>query len=524
MLQHIQFSAGAAKGKEPLAVAAVPSITIFVGPNNSGKSQALQDLATILISGKPKSTAPVISDVQFKEFTVEEVEKLVEDTTISTSHRGGLEHRTLLAPIGENIQVDTDNFRGGLLNPNNPMTRLLVNDQKRARLREIIHDAVGLYLALDCTQDQRVSARFSKTPPPDERNLTDELFDYMRAAQSHDKVSDGVKAFVGILLQVHAGEPDVVLIDEPEAFLHPSLAYTLGREIAHGASDGRKFVFAATHSPHFLMGAVASGAKVNVIRLTYDGDEGTARILPNEDLVRMMRDPLLRSVGVLEGLFHANVIVTEADADRAFYQEINNRLSTAGDPRAIVHALFLNANGIHTIPRIVGPLRRLGISASQIVDVDFFGVTGTQIAEHLEAICIPQSEKHSYRQRMQSVHSTLTAACLQLDGSASSEPRQSYKTLGGVRLLRNSELEAAENLSHEFARYGVFIVPHGEVENWLEKLHIDRSKQKWLRRIFEKMGEEPANEEYVRPDSGDVWDFVGNIKRWLSDPARRGIN
>jgi hypothetical protein len=35
---------------------------------------------------------------------------------------------------------------------------------------------------------------------------------------------------------------------------------------------------------------------------------------------------MLRSVGVLSGLFFQNVIVTEADADRAFYQEVNDRL------------------------------------------------------------------------------------------------------------------------------------------------------------------------------------------------------
>jgi hypothetical protein len=40
-----------------------------------------------------------------------------------------------------------------------------------------------------------------------------------------------------------------------------------------------------------------------------------------------MRNPLLRSTGVLSGLFYEFVIVTEADADRAFYQEINDGTS-----------------------------------------------------------------------------------------------------------------------------------------------------------------------------------------------------
>jgi predicted ATP-dependent endonuclease of OLD family len=43
-------------------------------------------------------------------------------------------------------------------------------------------------------------------------------------------MSDGVRAFTGIITEVIAGDPNILLIDEPEAFLHPSLAYKLGKE------------------------------------------------------------------------------------------------------------------------------------------------------------------------------------------------------------------------------------------------------------------------------------------------------
>jgi hypothetical protein len=39
-----------------------------------------------------------------------------------------------------------------------------------------------------------------------------------------------------------------------------------------------------------------------------------------------MRDPLLRSVGVLGALFYNGAVICEADADRALYQELNERL------------------------------------------------------------------------------------------------------------------------------------------------------------------------------------------------------
>src|SRR5260370_23066181 len=83
-----------------------------------------------------------------------------------------------------------------------------------------------------------------------------------------------------------------------------------------------------------------------------------------------MRNPLLRSTGVLGGLFYESVIVTESDADRAFYQEINERLLRFQPERGLNNALFLNAQNKQTVPTILAPLRQLGIPAAGIVDVD----------------------------------------------------------------------------------------------------------------------------------------------------------
>ncbi|RIV11202.1 ATP-binding protein, partial [Klebsiella pneumoniae] len=69
----------------------------------------------------------------------------------------------------------------------------------------------------------------------------------------------------------------------------------------------------------------------------------------------------------------------------------------------------------------------------------------------------------------------------------------------------------------------LFVVPRGEIESWLADLDVDRSKNKWLRSIFEKMGSDPSAETYVMPREGDVWDFLGQISGWMRDKARRGI-
>ena len=93
------------------------------------------------------------------------------------------------------------------------------------------------------------------------------------------------------------------------------------------------------------MGCIQSGAMVNVVRLTYQNETGTARLLNNKKIEALMRDPLLRSTGVLNALFYKYVVVTEGDSDRAFYQEINERMIQFQPDSAIHDCLFLNAVG-----------------------------------------------------------------------------------------------------------------------------------------------------------------------------------
>jgi len=71
--------------------------------------------------------------------------------------------------------------------------------------------------------------------------------------------------------------------------------------------------------------------------------------------------------------------------------------------------------------------------------------------------------------------------------------------------------------------YGIFVVPGGELESWMKDLGASGHGPAWLIDMFEKMGEDPADPAYVRPTPDDVWGFVGEARKWLVDPNRRGI-
>jgi hypothetical protein len=400
------------------------------------------------------------------------------------------------------------------LTAQNHLSYLFNNNEARAKLSKVVQEAFGKYLVIDPTNIGHLRIRLSQQPPKDEREEKGweeaAVAFHSNATVIHD-ASDGVKAFVGMLATLIAGEPKVTLIDEPEAFLHPSLCTKLGKEITSSLNLGDRRLFVATHSASFLMGCVQGGAQINIIRVTYDYQSATARLLTKEKLTPLMRNPLLRSIGVLNALFYNAVIVTEADADRAFYQEINERLLQTGDQRGIEGCLFLNAQNKQTVWDIVKPLRELGIPAAGIVDIDVLKEGGSVWQKPMDGAFIPPIQ----HQALATQRSALLSA-FNLSG-------KDMKRDGGLDVLSGCDKEACETFFNLLAEYGIFIVPVGEIEAWLKDLEISRNKNTWLASIFEAMGEDPVSNEFIKPTAGEVWDFIGKVCSWVANPARKGI-
>ncbi|MBK9168925.1 MAG: hypothetical protein IPM24_15850 [Bryobacterales bacterium] len=103
------------------------------------------------------------------------------------------------------------------------------------------------------------------------------------------------------------------------------------------------------------------------------------------------------------------------------------------------------------------------------------------------------------------------------------ETGNDMKRHGGVAILGTTDRQAAEDLLNQLRQYGIFVVPGGELESWMKGRGATGHGPAWLIDIFERMGEDPSDANYVRPNSGDVWGFVRDIRSWLLDPTRKGI-
>jgi len=533
----------------------VTPVTVFVGPNNSGKSKVLSEIEQYCRSGNKTTTSVILDDVEFVGLTAEKSAEAIEHIkqpinpgeAINVDHiligrRGTrqqvplgsltqfiqnpqanlpafcqwfLTHNTLMLDGRSRINLVNQQAAGDLQQvPQSSFQVLFRDDIKRHEVRRIVFDAFGSHFVIDPTSLGQLRVRLSDRAPAsnlEERGIHAEAVQFQAKAQLIDFASDGVKAFTGTITELIAGDPRVVLIDEPEAFLHPSLASKLGYEISRAALKADKRVFASTHSPTFVMGCIQSGSPVNIIRLTYRGGVATSRVLPSAEILKLMRNPLLRSTGVLSGLFYEFVIVTESDADRAFYQEVNERLLRFKPDWGIPNCLFINAQNKQTIQTITRPLRQLGIPAAGIVDVDVLKEGGTNWTNLLTGANVP-TISHA------ALAALRTAVKSAMDGTG-----RDMKRDGGVSILKEPDQEAARNLLQQLDDYGIFVVPGGELESWLKSLGATGHGPAWLISIFEKMGEDPDAHTFLKPSIGDVWEFICMVKKWLISPTRRGI-
>lgn len=557
MLKKLKLQAGTCPGTDDSLEIELSPVTVFIGPNNSGKSQALIEIEGWITNGKTE-LLNVISNLEFESLTREQVyEKMLDRIKIAPSKdfTPYSNDHLLIGKYGDTQQIYLPDLINTALSPSKEnfknsqlakvlsyfTTRLdgynrlyLVNSQPAgdlqgdpidsfsklfkdhilmSKVRDVIYGAFRKYLVIDPTNLGNLRLRLSEEEPKDglDKSLTEEAIAFHKNAILVGDASDGVKAFIGIIISLIAGESDFILVDEPEAFLHPTLSYKLGKEITSTLSNDKR-LFVATHSADFLMGCVQSNVGINIVRLTYGTQGATARILTQDKLKPLMQNPLLRSIGVFNALFYNAVVVTEADADRAFYQEINERLLKEKDPRGIEGCLFLNAQNKQTVWDIVKPLRELGIPAVGIVDIDVIKEGGEVWNKVLNGIYLPELSHESYRNN----RTNLKKAFDNISG-------KNMKCDGGVNLLNGSEKDFCLDFFKHLSDYGCFVVPVGEIERWLENLDIERGKSSWLRNIFDKMGDDPDLDGYIKPTDGDVWDFIGIVSKWINDPNKKGI-
>lgn len=530
----------------------VKGITIFVGPNNSGKSLLLREIEQAFNVHPFPSGLQILQNYEVSWPTIDSIRETIEKNKkfnhpqlpqgqvyLSRVHPNG--HRES-APVFERdlfqmaearqdkfwlttqylkwgvlrldgrsrFNLTNDQEAGDLISaPPNMLTYIFQDDATRAKVRELVKDAFGVNFVLDPTMLGKLRVRLSlDCPLTDEQSLNASARAFHSKAQYIKDASDGVQAFTGIVMAVCSGEFHTILVDEPEAFLHPPLARKLGKDLAALTTERGGTLMASTHSPDFLLGCVQASPAIRVVRLEYRGGRSRGRMIDSAELEGFLKRPLMRSANVISALFHDGVVVLESDNDRAFYAEIYHRLSEGKVDFPSI--LFINAQNKQTIKDIIGPLRKFGVPAAAVPDIDIIKDGGKTWADWLKAAQVPDALLGGYGQQRATINSEFT-----LTG-------KDMKTDGGVETLSSSNKAAANELFDNLEQYGIFPFRHGELENWLKDLGVRGKKTDWTVAMLERLGSDPADPNYVRPGPGDVWEFIGKVVDWVRNPARKG--
>ena len=154
-------------------------------------------------------------------------------------------------------------------------------------------------------------------------------------SHSSDGMGEGIISIFAIVDSLYDSKPgDVVVIDEPELSLHPSLQKRVAAMLTRFASD-RQIVI-STHSPYFVnLRAISSGGQLARVTTT---DEGT-RIYPltasSKDSIRRLSEgnlynPHVFGLDARELFFQEDkVILTEGQEDVLLFPRVAEQLGAS---------------------------------------------------------------------------------------------------------------------------------------------------------------------------------------------------
>lgn len=256
--------------------------------------------------------------------------------------------------------------------PSHPMHVFAMDTEASTQLIEVVHEIFGEKLTLDTVaglQGYRLGDP-GMNPPL----LGQVSKEYARAMARLPKLSaqgDGLRSAVGLLMPMVAQTTPVLLVDEPEAFLHPPQARSLGRAVARLATEKEVQIILATHDRNFLMGLLEhKEANLSVLNLTREGNLSKSHVLPDEKVRDLFSDSLLRYSHAVDGLFSKAVILTENERDSTFYSAAIEELLTSKNISAPADIHFVSVSGKHRMPGVAERLRAMGMRVFAIADLD----------------------------------------------------------------------------------------------------------------------------------------------------------
>lgn len=554
------------------------SITVLVGPNNVGKSQLLNNLGT-WSGGHTSHAYPICTAIHFEQ--EEDVHSVIRwcQTNLPVREPGPYEpnmgrqflgaggtlfpeqhiYQTwaqgtgftvnpqlfclyLRADDRANLTQARPGFHFIREQPQFALQRIWKYEELEQQLSSLVLEAFDDPVTVNRESTSSITLHLGKPTASRINSRTAYIAQIEGLPEVHDQ-GHGLRSFVGMLMEIIAGNHLILLIDEPEAFLHPPQARLFGRVLAQLRKPGMQIIV-STHSTDILQGLVtgqSTSEALTIVRLTRDVKQNVnyaSQITP-EAISEIAKDPLLRHSSILEGLFYHGTVLCESDGDATFYSAVSGSIGKRSErAERSLDLLFTHTNGGYSrFPGAVRALAAAGVPVVSVVDMDILGnQTGLKeltlahghsfdqlgVTSDLNTITsfVTQKATDPNRKEVRSV--LLPILDKQERHISASETATMRQQLGGrsgwqevklhgTNFFRGQERVAVDRILSTLKAIGVFVVPVGELETFNQAVS-PAPKGEWLNRVLA---------EGFEDSPGHHQEFVAAIRSFIASRQDR---
>lgn len=349
-----------------------------------------------------------------------------------------------------------------------------------------------------------------------------------------DEQGSGMRSFMYIMMNLMAQSYFCILLDEPEAFLHPPQARALGSSLATEV-DAHTQVIVSTHSSDVLRGILnsitTSSVPLKIVRLTRTRDANSAKELNREDITRLWTDPVLKYSNVLDGLFHEAVVICESDSDCKYYSAIHDRLGVASGRFSPDNTLYTYAGSKQRIATMLSALRSVGVTVRVAVDLDILNnennikklveaaggnwddlkANWTIVDSHVRSLTRPLGTPNAIKDiitgKISSISDPESLKKFSDDVKQLTTEQTGWAQVkkGGKAIIPAGDAtDAFSRLDADLKSLGIHVVPVGELENFVKS--VPNKGPKWVEGVFAaRLHEDDANHEAIS--------YVGSLIR-----------
>lgn len=471
------------------------NLVVIVGPNSSGKTRFLDELHAA-ITGRNRNSQ--FWDIRVNQVLItQEDENLWRNSLIQQKHLSGqivwFSPFTLNNNSPDGKEISAENYEDIKQNPSNnffndemilrkelthyldvgnrlsmqgsaqmqdpalkPTNMLEVLERRRVilipEINNLLKDLFGkkLIFSLHQTPLIELSVCSQEIEEPPQLVIEDRFFSsqkYLKWKQDN-KIGEitqeghGVRAFLQIMFRYFLPTNQILMIDEPEAHLYPSIKRKFGKKIGDLSKKSKKQIFCVTHDSDFLQGIFDTHCSFTLLRLTRSKKKHQCYVYQHGSSLPAGKN----QAEYLQIPFLDCAIIVEGATDRLVYEYIfsdNNFLSDK-------EYKFISAGGKDSLTNPETLAIKTNTPYIIIADMDVLKENQGEIPICTLAVV---SKNESLRNFILKVSKKLV-------GIANLKKE-------GIKAINDKTARSeVEGLIEELEKKGIFIVPVGTLESW----------------------------------------------------------